>query len=193
MQTYPRIAVCMLCLIALGLALNAQTLTTGEITGTVTDQTGGVLSKISVTLKNTATGVTQTTQTNPEGVYRFSFVPPGPYSITANAPGFQTTQRNTSIAVGQAAKVDFQLALATATTTIEVSEAAVAIQTDNANLTTNVNLAQVQNLPNGGNDLTFYALTTPGVTMSTNGGYGNFSTFGLPATSNIFTINGQVN
>ena len=48
-------------------------------------------------------------------------------------------------------------------------------------------------MPNPGNDLTFYALLAPGVQLSTNGGTGNFSTFGLPATSNTFTINGAVN
>ncbi len=175
------------------MGLSAQTLTTGEVTGTVTDQTGGVLAKVNVTLKNTGTGATQTTQTNADGLYRFSFVAPGPYSVTANAQGFQAIQKNVQIAVGQASTVDFQLPLATATTTVEVSEAAVAVQTDNANLTTNVNLSQIQNLPNPGNDLTFYALTAPGVQMSTNAGYGNFSAFGLPATSNVFTVNGQVN
>ncbi len=48
-------------------------------------------------------------------------------------------------------------------------------------------------MPNPGNDLTFYALLVPGVEMSTNGGFGNFSTFGLPALSNTFTINGGIN
>jgi hypothetical protein len=48
-------------------------------------------------------------------------------------------------------------------------------------------------VPNPGNDMTFYALLAPGVALSTNGGNGNFSTFGLPATSNTFTFNGAVN
>jgi hypothetical protein len=178
---------------ALACVLGAQTLTTGDVTGTITDQTGGVLAKVKVTLKNTGTGATQNTQTNTDGVYRFSFVAPGPYSVTAAGSGFQTMTRNTQVGVGQTAAVDFQLALASSTTTVEVTEAAVAVQTDNANLTTNVNLAEVQNLPNPGNDLTYYAQTAPGVVMNTTPGYGNFSAFGLPATSNVFTINGQVN
>jgi hypothetical protein len=184
---------CFVCLIAVALGATAQTLTTGEVTGTITDQSGGVLSKAPVTLKNNATGSTQNTQTNSDGLYRFSFVAPGPYTISTSPQGFQEAKRVTQIGVGQSSTVDIQLALASASTTVEVSEAAVAVQTDNANLTTNVNLQQVANLPNSGNDLTFYALTSPGVTMSTNGGYGNFQAFGLPATSNVFTINGQVN
>src|SRR5882762_6538178 len=78
-------------------------------------------------------------------------------------------------------------------TSIEVSEAAPTVQTDNANISTTVTPEQLATLPNPGNDLTFYALLAPGVTMSTNGGFGNFSSFGLPATSNSFTINGGIN
>ena len=48
----------------------------------------------------------------------------------------------------------------------------------------------MQSLPNPGNDLTFVAQTAPGSVMNTGSGYGNFSSFGLPATSNTFTING---
>ena len=48
----------------------------------------------------------------------------------------------------------------------------------------------MQNLPNPGGDLTFVAQTTPGAVMNTQGGYGNFSTNGLPGTSNTFTVNG---
>jgi len=170
-----------------------QTLTTGDVTGTVLDQTGGTLANATIGLKNNATGASQTTRTLSDGTYRFSFVAPGMYTLSVSHDGFQTAEKTTRIQVGLTAVVPFQLALATSTTTVQVTEAAVAVQSDNANITTNVNLDQVQNLPNSGNDLTFYALTAPGVQMSTNGGYGNFEAFGLPATSNVFTINGQVN
>jgi hypothetical protein len=173
--------------------LYSQTLTSGDLTGTVTDQTGGVVANANVTLKNNGTGGTQTTQTNSDGNFRFSFVNPGSYTVSVNQAGFQAAQKTTHVEVGQAAVVNFQLALASSTTTMQVTEASVAVQTDNANITTNVNIEQIQNIPNGGNDLTYYAQTAPGVTMSTNGGYGNFEAFGLPATSNVFTINGQVN
>jgi hypothetical protein len=50
---------------------------------------------------------------------------------------------------------------------------------------------QIQMVPNGGGDLTYMAQTAPGVIMNTQAGVGNFSTFGLPANSNGFTINGM--
>jgi hypothetical protein len=49
----------------------------------------------------------------------------------------------------------------------------------------------IENQPNPGNDLTYLAQTAPGAVMNTQGGYGNFSTFGLPGTSNLFTSNGM--
>ena len=88
---------------------NSQTLTTGEITGTVTDQTAAVLPKVTVTLKNNKTGATQTTQTNGDGVYRFSFVAPSQYTVSANASGFQASSRVTQVNVGAASTVDFSV------------------------------------------------------------------------------------
>jgi hypothetical protein len=74
---------------------------------------------------------------------------------------------------------------------VEVTSAAPLINTENAELSTNMSQNIVANEPNGGNDLTYVAQTAPGVNMATGGGYGNFNTAGLPATSNVFTMNGE--
>ncbi len=176
-------------------SLVAQSLTTGDLTGAITDQSGGILSGVKVNLKNNGTGGTQTTVTNREGVYRFPFLTPGSYTISLKPNGFQAVYKRAQIAVGQAAVVDFNLQLAATTTTIQVTEAADTVQSDNADITTHISSEQIANLPNPGNDLTFYAQVSPGVEMSTNAGfgYGNFSSFGLPGTSNTFTVNGAVN
>ena len=67
------------------------------------------------------------------------------------------------------------------------------LQTENANIATTFDTRTVQNIPNPGNDITYVAQTAPGVSMNTtNGnGSGNFSAFGLPGTSNLFTVNGN--
>ena len=62
----------------------AQT-TTGVIRGVVTDDSGGVLPGVTVTLKGPATAGTPTTTTNETGVYRFPNLAPGAYQITAGA------------------------------------------------------------------------------------------------------------
>ena len=76
-------------------------------------------------------------------------------------------------------------------TTVEVTSSAPLVSADNADLSTNFNQNLIANSPNGGNDLSYIAQTSPGAVMNTGGGYGNFSVYGLPATSNLFTVNGE--
>ena len=64
------------------------------------------------------------------------------------------------------------------------------LQTDSAELSTGFEYEQLQSVPNPGGDITYVAQTAPAV-MNTGGGYGNFSVFGLPGTSNNFTMNGM--
>jgi len=172
----------------------AQSITSGDITGTVTDPSGAGVPNASVTLTNTNTNATQGTVTNQQGSYRFALLPPGTYSVTVKAAGFQT-QRQGGIAVtaGQPSAANIKLALAQSTQTVEVSENSEAIQTQNADVATSYNAEMLQNLPNPGGDITYFAQTTPGVVMNTQAGYGNFVADGMPATSNLFTINGTNN
>ncbi|HLI85843.1 MAG TPA: carboxypeptidase regulatory-like domain-containing protein [Bryobacteraceae bacterium] len=186
----------LLCLGAcLFLALNpragAQSITSGDVTGTITDPSGAGVPNAAVTLTNTNTNVSANTTTNQAGNYRFAFVQPGTYSLSVTASGFQQQQR-TGIVVtaGQPVAEDLRLQIASATQTVEVSEATEAVQTENADVSTSYNAETILNMPNPGGDLTYIAQTAPGVVMNTQSGYGNFSSTGLPGTSNQFLING---
>src|SRR5580692_10452774 len=172
-------------------SLMAQSLVSGDLTGTVTDPSGAVVSGATVTLKSDTTGATRTTTTNASGAYRFSLLQPGSYTVSANASGFSKSQSTTTIAAGQATIADVKMSVGSSSQTVEVTTAAPLVQADNADLSTNFNQTQIANQPNGGNDLTYIAQTTPGVTMNTGMGFGNFQTSGLPATSNLFTVNGE--
>ncbi len=184
-----------LALLVIGLmmmpSLMAQSLVSGDITGTVTDPTGAVVAGAAVTAKNTATGQTLNTTSNSTGAYRFALAPPGNYTITANAQGFSRAQITATVTVGQATVADVKLPVGSSSTTIEVTTAAPLVQADNANLSTNFNQNIVANAPNPGNDLTYIAQTAPGVNMNSGMGYGNFNVAGLPSTSNVFTMNGE--
>jgi outer membrane receptor protein involved in Fe transport len=169
----------------------AQSLISGDVTGTVTDPSGAVVSGATVTLKSDATGATRTATTTPLGTYRFSLLSPGPYTIEVTASGFNKAEVKSTVAVGQAALADVKMALGVATQTVEVTTAAPLVQAETADLSTAFSQSLVSNLPNGGNDITFIAQTAPGVTMQNAGGYGNFSSYGLPSTSNLFTVNGE--
>lgn len=179
-------------LIAIGAAL-AQTVTTGELVGTVTDPAGAFVPGAAVNLKSDATGETQNATTNGEGVFHFSLLPPGSYTIAVTASGFAQSEQKATVNLGQSQTLKIQLGVQRQSTIVNVSEQAGMVQSDNANLATSYNTTQLENLPAPGNDMTAYAFSTPGVTISTGGGYGDFSAFGLPGVANLFTINGNDN
>ncbi len=171
---------------------SAQSLTSGDVTGTVTDPSGAAIPNATVTLTNINTNASSKTTTNTDGSYRFAFVQPGTYKVTVSANGFQTQQRpGVVVTSGQPTAVSLQLALAGASQTVEVVEGTTALQTENADVSTSFSQEMIENLPNPGGDLTYVAQTAPGVVMNTQAGYGNFSADGMPGTSNLFTINGQ--
>jgi hypothetical protein len=172
-------------------ALAAQTVTSGEIAGTVIDPSKAAVPNAAVTVTNDATGTTQRTTTNTRGLFRVSFLPPGHYSVSISSPGFQQAKRGANVTVGQTVEADFQLAISGSTQTVTIEESVEGIQTENANLSTTFNVEQLQTLPNPGNDLSYVAQLAPGAVMNTQAGYGNFSTYGLPANANVFTLNGN--
>jgi outer membrane receptor protein involved in Fe transport len=169
----------------------AQSLVSGDVTGIISDPSGAVVPNATVTLKNTGTGQTQTATTNSSGVYRFSLLPPGQYTVTANAAGFQNAERAVTVNVGQASTLNLQLPVGTSSTTVEVTAEGGVVQTQNGNISTTFTPEQVQLVPNPGNDLSYLVQTAPGAVMNTQAGYGNSAMFGLPATSNLFTVNGM--
>ncbi|MFL6465551.1 MAG: carboxypeptidase regulatory-like domain-containing protein, partial [Bryobacteraceae bacterium] len=179
------------CVAALPLA--AQTITTGQLTGTVTDPAGAMVANSQLTLTSDATGETQTATTGSSGEFRFPLLRPGVYTLAVSAPGFEQITQKATVSLGQSAALNLQLGVQRQSTTVNVSEQAPLLQSDNANLATSFDTNQLQNLPAPGNDMTAYAFNTPGVTISTGGGYGSFSAFGLPAVSNLFTVNGNDN
>ncbi len=171
--------------------LRAQTSTTGDVTGVVTDPSGSVVPNATVNLKDETKGGTQESKTNAQGTYHFYLLTPGPYTVTVTAAGFQTTSRRVDVAVGQIASVALQLSLGASTSSVTVTEAVPLLQTDNGDTATSLSQQQISQVPNPGNDLTYIAQLAPGTVMNTTGGMGNIEAFGLPATSNLFTLNGM--
>ena len=169
----------------------AQTNVTGALAGTVTDPTGSVVPAATVTATSLQTGRSQVTTTSGTGDYRFSQLTPGSYSVAVVAPGFEKAKQTVQVGLGSVAAANLVMTIGQASTTVEVEASEVAlVHTEDAQLTTQFSLEQIQNLPNPGNDLTFVAQTAAGSVMNTQSEYGNFSSFGLPGTANTFTING---
>src|SRR5271170_3115350 len=200
----PKMLLCMallgwgaICSLTSPTTLLAQSTTSGDIAGNVTDMTGAAIPGAQVFVKSRDTGVSQMLATNGTGAYRASLLKPGNYTVSVTAPGFQTTSTQVTVQVGQITPGDVSLGVGSNAVTVEVNGEAPLLNTESAELATTFSSEQVQALPNPGNDLTYLAQISPGAVINTstpsNGsafGYGNFSIFGLPATSNTFTLNG---
>lgn len=178
------------CLLVLSMTVNAQNIVSGELTGTLVDSSSAVMPNATVTLTNPQTGFNQTTTTNANGFFRFPLLKPGTYTVTASPAGFGSIVRNAVVNLGEVTDVKLQAVISGKTEVVDVTTEAPLLQTENANVTSNFSEKQLESLPNSGNDMTTFAFSSPGVTLSRGGGYGNFTAFGLPGTSNLFTING---
>src|SRR5579862_1081141 len=174
-----------------GARLSAQTIVTGELAGTVTDPSGAPIPNITVTAKSIAYGATRTATTNQQGEYHLPLLRPGSYTLSAEAPGFAKTQMNATVSLGQVSTIGIKLEVGTVSQAVDVTAEAPLLQNENANVASTLSPVQLANIPIGGGDMVAYVYSAPGVTMSTGAGYGNFTAFGLPATSNMFTINGM--
>src|SRR5882724_13725323 len=185
-------------LVILGLvtaSAHGQTLTTGQISGTVTDPSGAVVPKAQVTVSNTNTGIKRTTESNSDGYYLVPLLDPGTYVVTITAKGFETVSREgITVAVSRSALVDFRLQIGAEEIKVTISTDAPLIEPSNPNTTTTLNATQLANIPNPGNDLSYVASLAPGAILNTGtttiGGVGNVEFNGLPAVANNFSIDG---
>ena len=173
------------------LVASAQNIVSGELTGVVSDPKGGVVAGAAVTLTNPSTGSSQTTSTNQSGSFRFSLLTPGNYKVSVSSTNYEANSREVVVSVGQVTTANLQLYVKGGKTVVEVTAEAPLLKTEDANISTLFDQKQIDLLPNPGQDLTSFALTAPGVVISTGGGYGNFTAFGLPGTANLFTVNGN--
>jgi hypothetical protein len=169
---------------------SGQSLTTGDIAGRVTDPAGAVVPNAAVDLKSLDTGSMQTVRTSGEGTFRFSQLKPGRYEVSTTVPGFAKDVFALTVEVGQTSQADLKLELSKTAETIEVSTTAPLISTDPGNSTA-FTAQEVALLPSAGGDITNIAFSAPGAVTNVQGGFGNFTINGMPATSNLFTVNGE--
>ena len=76
------------CLLTASAGLGQGVGTSGQIQGTVTDPTGGVVGSVSITATDTLKGLLYTAATNASGQYQLAGLPPSTYNVTAKANGF---------------------------------------------------------------------------------------------------------
>src|ERR1035437_8739103 len=119
----------------LGTQLIAQSLTTGDVAGVITDQSGAVIPGANVKLTSLDTGATQSTSTNQQGYYRFSLVMPNRYKVAASKTGFETAETSLAVSVGTLVTGNLTINVGQSTQTVEVPEAPPLLSTEASNST----------------------------------------------------------
>jgi len=120
----------------------------GTITGTITDAAGAVVAGAAVQARNAETGVSFTAASSTAGVYTISGLPVGTYAVTAMVQGFKAyTHANLALAATQILKEDIALEVGTSAESVTVTDEASLLKTETAELTHNVTLAQMDNIP----------------------------------------------
>ncbi len=187
-------------ILSVGLFARAQSGTSSAISGTVTDSSGALIPNAAVTATDTSTQAIRTGSTDMSGHYLFSHVNPGTYEVSVQVSGFAAAaSAPTQVEVGRNVALNFSMHAASSRQTVEVNALQGLLSLDNPNTTTTLNAAEIRNLPNPGQDLTFLAQFAQGALMNTAGsssdakapgGYGNVEFNGLPATSNGYILDG---
>jgi len=141
----------------------AQT-TTGTILGTVSDETGGVLPGVEITLTNTDTGASRTVVSDDEGRYRSPNLTLGNWEVQAALTGFQTSIRSgIQLTVGREAVVNLRLSIGEITERVVVEGEAPLVETTSPALTALVDQRKIVDLPLNGRSFTQLALLQAGV------------------------------
>jgi hypothetical protein len=120
---------------------------TGQITGTVRDQSGAVVAAAKVSAKSAGTGVARDVTTNSDGIYTIPSLRPDTYNILIEATGFEKYMQQVQVAVGSTSDVSVQLKIVGSKTTIEVAESAIGVNSETQTLSQVVNSAQLNDLP----------------------------------------------
>ena len=121
----------------------------GSISGTVSDKTGAVVPSLPVTIVNQATGAVRTTKANGDGSYNLLDVLPGTYTLSIAQSGSFAgfTQKNISVLVNQQVRLDVTLSPASVSTQVVVNEAPPELQTETAEVDSDINQVEISQLP----------------------------------------------
>jgi len=140
----------------------------GSLSGTVSDPTGAVIPKGTVTAEDAARGIRISATVDANGQYRFTNLSPGTYDLTAQIPGFQSlVQKGVVITVGQVANLDFHLQVATTSSVVEVSAAPPVVETERGSQANTITQQYIDDLPIDRRDYLNFTLLLPGVADST--------------------------
>jgi len=142
--------------------------TGSQLSGRVSDSSGGAVPGVTITASNAQTGLTRTTVTESDGSYRFPSLPVGIYTVTAELSGFATVKtENVQLNVATPREVNVTLKQAAVSEAITVTAEAPLVATTPA-VGTVVSQQELENLPLNGRQFANLASLAPGTQLSVN-------------------------
>jgi hypothetical protein len=183
-------------LVAINPAVHGQ-VDQGAITGVVADTTGAIVPGADVTLTNTDSGLVLHTRTDTNGVYTFSPIRIGNYTVSATAKGFQTTtQQNAHVDVQQRLSVNLALQPGSVSQTVTVTTAPPLMQTQDSSVGQVMSTQTIDHVPLNGRNWVYIAQLANGADPpegSRGQGKGDFNADGQRAEQNDFILDGVDN
>jgi Carboxypeptidase regulatory-like domain/TonB-dependent Receptor Plug Domain len=141
-----------------------QSATTGGLTGTVTDPSGGVIANATVTATSLATGQERSVTTDASGTYKFSLLAAGNYSLKFTASGFKTSEvPSVTVNITETPVLNQKLEVGAQSEQVTVESTAETIQTQNATVGALVGAKEVTDLPLSSRNYTQIIDLSPGV------------------------------
>ena len=163
-----RLSLSLLCIAAWGVVLSLAQVPVGSLSGTVHDQTGGVMQGATVTVTNKDTGRARQVVTAVDGSFRVSPLLPGGYTVKAEASGFRTLLENATVQVGQTTTIELAMQVGAAAEVVSVQGEAAQIDYDSHTIGGVITRQEIENLPLNGRSFLNLAMLEPGVSVSAN-------------------------
>lgn len=140
-----------------------ETINNASLSGQVLDPSGAVVQTATVSVRSDSTGVTNTTQTDTAGRFRFPYLQVGPYHLSVHSAGFADSSQPVNLTLGAAFDVPVKLQIPTAQTIDTVSDAAPVLETERSQIAGTITPTEVADLPYNGRNFLDLALLVPGV------------------------------
>src|SRR6266540_3817961 len=169
---------------------------TATVLGTVKDSSGAVVPGATVTLKNTATGISASAVSDSDGNYQFLNVRVGTYNLRAELQGFSAAEaKDVAVTVNARQRVDLTLAVGSLGETVEVQAASPLLEMESSGRGQVIAREQIVNLPLNGRNYADLTLLSPGVRRSaiSDSRDASFNVNGLRSAVNSFMLDGVDN
>jgi outer membrane receptor for ferrienterochelin and colicin len=152
---------------------------TALVQGEIVDETKAVVPGVTVTARNQLTGLSRTVVTDERGRYHITALPPGPYDLTLELPGFATVKKqDVTLTIGQESTINLQMQVASVQESVLVTGASPLIDTTKTSLGSTITAKKLDDLPLAGRNYLSLVTLAPGVTPQGGGGAAGMASYG---------------